>query len=148
MEILFVCTGNTCRSPMAEHIALKLSGGVITASSAGLYAYDRDGISQAAREVLQLDYGIDAGGHRARQLTGEMAARADRVLTMTRGHRDSLLARYPQLQGKIMTLKEAAGMEGDICDPYGGSVETYREAAREIEQAIRSILEQMKGEEK
>lgn len=148
MEILFVCTGNTCRSPMAEHIARKLGEGNITASSAGLYAYEGDLISDPALEILQTEYGIDACLHRARQLTAEMVEKADRVLTMTRAHREALRARYPQYSSRIMTLMEAAGLEGDVYDPYGQGIEAYREAAREIEKAIREIIRRMEDEKK
>lgn len=131
--ILFVCTGNTCRSPMAEYLYQKMTGK--EASSAGLSAKAGEAASENAVLVMR-QRGIDLSSHRARQVDVPMLEKADLVLTMTKGHKAMLCYAAPSYAPKIMTLYEWIGKSGDVADPYGGSVDTYEACAKEIERII------------
>ena len=111
-RILFVCTGNTCRSPMAAGLFAKIlqEKGVtgVEITSAGLVAVDGAPASAEAIEAMRRA-GVDLTGHRARRLTREMALAADLVLTMTRRQKEAVLALAPEAGEKIFTLTELAG---------------------------------------
>ena len=113
--ILFVCTGNTCRSPLAAALARKTGW---DAESAGLYAVPGAPATPPARRAA-LRHGADLSAHRARPLTDALAARAEKILVMTPDHAAALRARFPQCAGKISVLSPA------IPDPYGGDDGDY-----------------------
>lgn len=146
MHILFVCTGNTCRSSMAEAIfnnkliknAKQYNN--ITVSSAGIAAYPGDKASPNAIRVMA-KRGIDLNIHKARQLTPEMIEKADLILTMTQGHKQMVLRMDPSAASKVSTLREFAGFSGDINDPFGGNEEIYEKCALEIEKMVDIVLE-------
>lgn len=146
MKILFVCTGNTCRSSMAEGIARVLAGNDdLEFSSAGLTAFPGAPASKEALIVMG-DNKIDISSHQARQLTKEMVATADLVLTMTKGHRDNIHRVMPEYKNKVFTLKEyALGRDEDIQDPFGQPVKVYQQVALEIKEAIERVVKKIKG---
>jgi protein-tyrosine-phosphatase len=116
VTVLVVCTGNICRSPLAErlgraHLARVLgeAAGSVQLISAGTRAVVGSAMDPASAQALQA-LGGDAGGFRARQLTDRMAAAADLTLTMTREHRQLVLARAPRAMSRTFTLREAAGL--------------------------------------
>jgi RpiB/LacA/LacB family sugar-phosphate isomerase len=143
--ILFVCTGNVCRSPMAEGLfrnAVKGRGG-FRVMSAGVGAVDGQAPSGAAIRVMQ-EIGIDISGQRSRMLTAQWVEQADYIFGMTRGHVESIALLYPQATEKTFLLREfddtLDAFEKDVPDPIGGSVEVYRDCRDQIEQGLASML--------
>ena len=131
MNILFVCTGNTCRSAMAAAIMDKIAVENdldVFIESAGIFAEDGQGASENAIKAL-MKYSIDLSGHRTQPVTEDLIKQCDLILTMTEGHKQIL---EPLAKGKVYTLLEYAGSSGDISDPYGGDLEEYEEVAQEI----------------
>ncbi|WP_286119367.1 low molecular weight protein arginine phosphatase [Thermoactinomyces sp. DSM 45891] len=144
-RILFVCTGNTCRSPMAEALLRNISQEFLIdleVKSAGTHAYDGMEASEYSSMALQ-EKGIDHD-HRSQAITPELIRWSDLILTMTAGHQAILEQIFPEAKEKMFTLKGLAygaqDPDQDIPDPYGGSVEMYQETRNEIEQAIRQLL--------
>ena len=137
-NILFVCTGNTCRSPMAEGIYNHLSSG---ASSRGLSA--EGGIASEKAIVIMEKMGIDISKHESKQLTLDDVKNADFIFTMTIGHKNVILSACPEAEDKVFTLGEYAGGE-DVADPYGGSEAVYEKCARQLYEYIERIIEKLK----
>ncbi|MFD1708733.1 low molecular weight protein arginine phosphatase [Siminovitchia sediminis] len=139
-KILFVCTGNTCRSPMAEAIFNHLRSGEAFARSAGLYSVEG---SKAAWNTLKvLEENKMELDHRSKQLTEEDLDWASHVFAMTSAHKAMLMDQYPGAADKIFTLKEFVdGPHGsqDIADPFGGDIDTYRSAFKELKDLIRRL---------
>ena len=139
-KIIFICTGNTCRSPMAEGL-FRAHGGEdktgLTAASAGLFTQDGMPASQNA-VAAAAELGADITAHRSRMLTPELARDARYLVCMTGAHYDRLCELFPDCADKVFTL-----LPEDISDPFGGDLETYRRAAAEIDKGVHSIIERL-----
>ncbi|EGQ26663.1 protein-tyrosine-phosphatase [Sporosarcina newyorkensis 2681] len=143
MNIYFICTGNTCRSPIAEALLNneKLPG--VTAKSAGIHSMDGLPISVNSAQLLK-EAGIPYSEF-SNELKFSDMQWADLVLTMTAGHRDFLHSSYPEMKEKIFTLKEYVGEKDgfDVHDPYGGDLATYRTTFMELTELINAVTRKL-----
>ena len=142
MNVLFVCTGNTCRSPMAAAILAGHDIQGVEVKSAGVFAMPGSGASSQAQEVLK-EKGLPVE-HQSSQVSDELVEWADYIFTITAQHKMLLENSYPKSMGKTYTLKGFAEQSGEVMDPYGGSVETYRQTFEELQQVIETIVEKIK----
>lgn len=148
--IIFVCSGNTCRSPMAEQIAKlilsrrlgvpptelnELGWNII---SAGMHATSGSPATSEARSVIE-----EMGGflltHRSRAVTADLLLRADLVLTMTEALKQEILDTLPSLAGKVSRLDP----ESDVIDPIGGPIDVYRQTAQRIQHLVEKRVEEL-----
>ncbi|NNV06386.1 MULTISPECIES: low molecular weight protein arginine phosphatase [unclassified Geobacillus] len=144
-RILFVCTGNTCRSPMAAALLANKRLPGVEVKSAGVFAAEGSEASDQAKMALR-EKGIEAE-HRSSLLKKEHIDWATHVLTMTSGHKEMIIQRFPEAKDKTFTLKQfAAGTDGDIADPFGGPLEAYRAARDELEALIDRLAEKLRTE--
>jgi L-threonylcarbamoyladenylate synthase len=146
-NILFVCSGNSCRSPMAAALFGKLLAGKLgcepedlrqigyTIHSAGTSAFGGGWASANAIEAME-ERGLDISGHVSRPVTAAMVRDADQIYAMSSSHIHRLIEWDPEIEGKVRLLTE-----GGIADPIGGDIAAYRACAREIEGAVGRILD-------
>lgn len=142
-RILFVCTGNICRSPVAQFLAERLAreaGLSLRASSAGTMGEVGMEMEPGAVKALA-SRGLTGLTHSARQLDEEMLSQADVVYALTGRHRDWIASRFPAHAAKVAVLREAAGLQGaDVADPYGLSDDDYEICAARIEEALKILI--------
>lgn len=146
--ILFVCTGNTCRSPMAEALCSKIlaeelhcdledleDNGYIV-MSAGLATTSTSGATPEARDVMRT-YGLSLDDHESQPLSQGLLQFADLIFVMSLSHRRVILSSYPEAVNRVQLLSNS---KEDIADPLGGSFEVYKACAKQIEDEIRNKL--------
>ncbi|MCG0275761.1 MAG: low molecular weight protein arginine phosphatase [Thermosediminibacteraceae bacterium] len=152
-KVLFVCTGNTCRSSMAEGLFKKIlkdrgMEGKIQVDSCGIAAVAGMPASPQALKVME-DHGVDLSAHRAKPLSEELL-KADLILTMTKSHKDYIVNKFPYTKGRVFVLSEFTDDKGDeggdIADPYGGDEETYRQVAEILKEKLEKVLEKLQKE--
>lgn len=135
-KALFVCTGNTCRSPMAACLFNDMcaSRGLNwRAESAGLYALDGSPASLHAREAMRLR-GLSIDGHCARPVTRQLVDRSDIIVCVTPEHARLLIKRFPDCEARVVTLAPA------VPDPFGGDASAYESAAESITLGLGALL--------
>ncbi|OTW80109.1 low molecular weight phosphatase family protein [Bacillus thuringiensis serovar cameroun] len=138
-RVLFVCTGNTCRSPMAEALLRHYGGDKFEVQSAGVFAYPGSDASIYAKEALA-EKGISID-HAAQQVNEALLDWADIVVTMTENHKQIVLGHYPSVEKKLNTLYGLTeGIGKDISDPFGGSLSIYKETLDEMEKLVQTLL--------
>lgn len=136
-KVLFICTGNTCRSPMAEGLLKDYLNGDFIVESRGVSVFFNGPANENAIKVMEED-GIDISNHTSKQIDEEILRESDLIITMTNGHRDLLLNIYPEYKEKTFTLKAYDnGIKGDISDPFGGNIEEYRKTKDQIKKLIK-----------
>jgi protein-tyrosine-phosphatase len=142
-KIIFICTGNICRSPVAQFLAERLAreaGLTVATASAGVEAEIGHGMEPGARRALA-SRGIKGVSHIARQLDEPMCADADRIYALTRAHKNIIVARFPAHAKKVAVLREAAGLpDADVADPYAEPDQVYEECAARIEEALKILI--------
>lgn len=150
-RVLLVCTGNICRSPLAEAIMRReftqMGKEDFEVASAGTGAWDGAPASEGAY-LVALEHGLDLSAHRARLLTRDLVQQADIIFTMARHHR----ARVEELGGDRRThvIGEYAGRSGpeaEVSDPFGGDLDVYRQTYAELEELIRSAVARLAKED-
>ena len=155
MNVLFVCTGNTCRSPMAEELADDAAGRSthlkdMAFKSAGTFACEGEPATPEAIEVME-ELELDIGKHEAQQFDRELAEWADLILAMEARHIEEMEAMAPDEESKMHTLLGfAAGVDGypgesayDVMDPYREPLDEYRLARDQIAEAVSRALKRI-----
>lgn len=170
LHVLMVCTGNMCRSPVAEHLVRATSAQDVVAHSAGTRATDGRPMDDHARQALEARLGPRDGEFRSRRLDAAMVAAADLILTSTRDHRSDVTRLAPQSLNKTFTLLElaflarggarwvarepiagvagrrsdAAGQPLDIADPVGKPLEVHLAVVDETATAVDAMAERLR----
>ncbi|MDO8661915.1 MAG: L-threonylcarbamoyladenylate synthase [Candidatus Omnitrophota bacterium] len=144
-NILFVCTGNTCRSVIAETLFKKMMRDNqrfdVEVFSAGVMTLSGIGASQSTKDILARE-GINASGHVAREVTREMLQKSDLILVMERLHEEAVLKLAPEVKNRVFLLKEFARIDEnnlDIVDPMGKSMDFYEKTFASIKEALERV---------
>ena len=150
-NILFVCTGNICRSPFAHAFFAKLVNQRrlqgITVESAGLLALPGNSATHMAQRVAE-EFGVDLSGHKAKSVSKELVARSNLILVMEKSHEDTLLTDFPETQGKTRLIRHFArfgSRRRGIADPYGLKYDAYRFCFLDIEDAVLGLIDFLSG---
>ncbi len=144
-SILVICTGNTCRSPIALGLLKEaLKGERVVVSSCGIAAPVGSPPTKFAIEVAK-SFGVDISGHRARVFRPEMATGADLILVMEKRHKERIALTVPEAEGKIRLLGGYPDEEREIPDPIGRSFEVYQEAGLLIKAGVLRVVGELKA---
>lgn len=147
MKLLFVCSGNTCRSPLAAAVARREAAARglrdVAVESAGVSAWDGAPPSDGAM-LVALERGLDVGAHRARRLTRELLQDADLVLTMSDQHAEAAARLGGGERVHLLSRFATRGVShGGIADPYGGDLDAYRDTADALERHVHALFDRI-----
>ena len=142
MKILFVCTANICRSPMAEYMLKARVGDAAEVASAGVFASGGHAATEHCVEVLK-GKGVDGSGHKSQLLVQAMLDGFDLIYCMTKGHINAIQAKLKPDGKKLKWIGELTEC-GDVADPWGGSLESYEHTYADLLPAIEKLARQVK----
>lgn len=151
MKVMFICTGNICRSAMAEGLFRKIAEDNkmdIEVYSCGIYAEDGDYATYNAIEAAKY-YDVDISNHRATNIRNSKIEEMDLILCATNSHKNMVISIYPNLVTKVYTMKEYAeidedGKNMDIKDPWSYGMDVYNSCIREINTCLENSMEKLK----
>lgn len=149
-NILLVCTGNTCRSPMAQALLADIwqkepRKKQLNLRSAGVFTFDDMTASPEAIQVMQ-ESNIDISDHKSRQVTEELVASADLILTMTESHRQQMLEIFPQYAPIIHTITAYIGHDDEVADPFGQGLDAYYDTLEQLAAIMEQLVDKLEGE--
>ncbi|MBU8921184.1 MAG: low molecular weight protein arginine phosphatase [Bacteroidales bacterium] len=148
LKITFLCTGNTCRSPMAEGLLREMMPeswkGMVEVSSAGVIAYGESPAAIEGVEALR-EKGIDISTHRSTLLTSEIIENSDLIVTMAGSHASTVLDIAPDVADKVLIIGtlDPDRADPDISDPVGQGIEVYRQTRDELEKLILLLIREI-----
>lgn len=146
-NILFVCTANIIRSPVAcalfeNRLRAHGLGEGWTVSSAGTWAASGYPAAPQSQELMAKK-SLDLSSHRARMVDRALVAEADLILVMELGHKEALLVEFPEARGRVFLLSEMVGKTRDVRDPIGGTIEDFQEMIDEIQAILEGGFEKI-----
>lgn len=154
-KIMFVCTGNVCRSAMAEGLLKKMlqdnNINNIYVCSSGLHAYNGQYATDEAIKVMKEEYNVDILNHTSENVRNSKIEEMDLILCATHAQMTTIEYEYPNIDHKVFTMKEYVNgpetTDKDIEDPWGYPMDVYRKCAKQINEVIVKLIEKIKEED-